>query len=251
MKAIYITLSLALFFTACSTPQMAFNESTGSPKESYAVKGRQGLKIRQKLSFGSFQTTNIQRSWTRGSSSLYGVVGVLWASYEKRKQTFSFKLTDNQSRSSEVFCITEVRSEDLFVGRNPNSLFNILTNFSMGPSDNVFAADIYTGKAEGPWQLVIDNNKAQLESKTYVGYLAKDADNYYKVIPAREMKIRDKTGTMPFGSIGFEFRNRADQLVAAVSLINNGVVYFGQVNDEEKFLLANACSALLLQEVIE
>jgi hypothetical protein len=251
MKPLYIIAALVFVLASCSTPQLGFRDDSETPDEHYSVKGRQGLKIKQKLSFGDYSTTNIQRSWTKGSGSAFGSPDVLWVNYERKKQTFRFKLTDRDARESEVFCITQVRSEELVVGRNRNNLFNILNNVSIGRTDNVFMADIYPGKDEPMWQLLIDNNKAQTDSRSYIGYLAKDEDNYYTLVPARHMKIKEKTGPVLFGSIGFEIRNRADQLVAAVSLINQGEVYFGEVNEDEKFLLANACSALLLQEFIE
>jgi hypothetical protein len=53
-----------------------------------------------------------------------------------------------------------------------------------------------------------------------------------------------------FGSVGFEIRNKEGKAVAAVSKIDKGIVYLQAVNSEEKFLLANACAALLLQEII-
>ena len=53
------------------------------------------------------------------------------------------------------------------------------------------------------------------------------------------------------GSIGFEFRNAQGKAVAAVSTINNGMVFLPHVDKEERFLLANACTALLLQDIIE
>jgi exoribonuclease II len=39
--------------------------------------------------------------------------------------------------------------------------------------------------------------------------------------------------------------------VAAVSLIDKGMIYLAKTSVEERFLLANACAALLLQEQIE
>lgn len=56
---------------------------------------------------------------------------------------------------------------------------------------------------------------------------------------------------MPFGSAGFEIRNQDEAPVAAVSLIDKGVVYLKELTDREKTLLANACAALLLQEQLE
>jgi len=62
---------------------------------------------------------------------------------------------------------------------------------------------------------------------------------------------KGKVGTMPFGSAGFEIRNQDEAPVAAVSLIDKGVVYLKELTDREKTLLANACAALLLQEQLE
>ena len=129
MKPLYLLPAFVLFLAACYTPQIAFKDDDGSPTERYIVQGRQGLKIREKLSFGDYYTTNIQRSWTRGRSSMFGVPDVLLASYEKRKQTFRFKLADKYGNSSEVYCITQVRTEELIIGRNPNNLFNILIKY--------------------------------------------------------------------------------------------------------------------------
>ena len=39
--------------------------------------------------------------------------------------------------------------------------------------------------------------------------------------------------------------------VAAVSLVDNGMVFIGHTDAAERFLLANACAALLLQEAID
>ena len=52
------------------------------------------------------------------------------------------------------------------------------------------------------------------------------------------------------GSIGYEFRNEAGEAVAAVTGMNKGMVFLAKLSNEEKFLLANACAAILLQDVI-
>lgn len=48
----------------------------------------------------------------------------------------------------------------------------------------------------------------------------------------------------------YEFRNRANQTVAAVSLQDKEVVVLAHVTGEEKFLLANACAAILLKNLL-
>ena len=39
----------------------------------YPVKGRQGILINQKLSFGEYHTLLVDRSWTKGSSMMVGL----------------------------------------------------------------------------------------------------------------------------------------------------------------------------------
>jgi hypothetical protein len=56
---------------------------------------------------------------------------------------------------------------------------------------------------------------------------------------------------MPFGSAGFEIRNKDGKALAAVSMIDNGVVYLSDISPEEKILLSGVCAALLLQEQID
>ena len=69
----------------------------------------------------------------------------------------------------------------------------------------------------------------------------------------RQQKPRSKDGKpagILFGSVGFEIRNKEGKAVAAVSKIDKGVVYMQGSDEEERFLLANVCAALLMQEVI-
>ncbi|HWR31970.1 MAG TPA: hypothetical protein VN451_00475, partial [Chitinophagaceae bacterium] len=84
----------------------------------------------------------------------------------------------------------------------------------------------------------------------YTGLLAKSKDEYYTIVPVNKMEIKVKTGATLMGSIGFEFHNKEGKTVAAVSMIDKGMIYLGKTNPEERFLLANACTALLLQEQI-
>ena len=59
-----------------------------------------------------------------------------------------------------------------------------------------------------------------------------------------------KSGEILAGSVGLEFHNPEGKPVAAVSLIDKGMVFLGKTTKEERFLLANLCAALLLQQEI-
>ncbi len=99
--------------------------------------------------------------------------------------------------------------------------------------------------------MVIDNQLSQAKPKDYTGYLAKSKTEYYSIVPVTKMEIKGKPGNILAGSVGFEFRDAQGRPVAAVSFINKGMVFLGKQTAEERFLLANACTALLLQDVIE
>jgi len=99
--------------------------------------------------------------------------------------------------------------------------------------------------------MVLDNEAAQRNSKKYIGVISQSNDRYYTLHPVYTLEKKDgKPANMPFGSIGYEIRGKEGKPLAAVSLIDNGVVYFNDITAEEKFLMANICTAILLQEEI-
>jgi hypothetical protein len=57
-----------------------------------------------------------------------------------------------------------------------------------------------------------------------------------------------KAKALPFSSVGMEIRNKAGIALAAVSLLDNGKVYISSTEAKERFLLANACAAILLHQ---
>ena len=139
------------------------------------------------------------------------------------------------------------------LGNNPNSLFNISLDILgvANASDNLYWIRLYTKNENEPWEMILDNEAAQRNSKEYMGVISQSRERYYTLHPVFKMEKKDGTvGTMPFGSIGYEIRNKQGKPLAAVSLIDNGVVYFNDISAEERFLMANICTAILLQQEI-
>ena len=248
-----------LILVSCSTPRLSVSESLKTSNDAYSVKGRQGILINQKLSFGEFKTTKVKRSWTRGNSSQFGVgtlsaqnewVNLISLEYINRKQTINFSLTDGE-RQSEVFCVTKFNAEDLHVGKNPNSILNIALELAgIGSSSNNFYVQVFDGTDGMPWQLLLDNQEAQSKPKKYTGVFAKSKTDYYTIVPVTRLETNGKSGNMLFGSAGFEIKNPKGEAVAAVSLIDKGMIFLGKTTKEERFLMANLSAALLLQENI-
>jgi len=229
----------------------------------HPVKGRQGILINQKLTFGEYHTLLVDRSWTKGSSMAIGLSQglptdedykkLITSEKVKKKQTLYFALADSLGNQARAYCITNFSSKNFTIGNNENSPVNIFGDI-LGVGDassNMFYAMFYDAQAGNRWDLILDNQEVQFSPKTYVGYLAKGKDDYYTIKPlSRVVSKKGKVGTMPFGSAGFEIRNKDGKAVAAVSMIDNGVVYLSDISAEEKMLLSGVCAALLLQEQI-
>jgi hypothetical protein len=118
-----------------------------------------------------------------------------------------------------------------------------------GWSESTYYVQIYTKENDRPWEMLIDNQAAHARSKTYTGMLTLSKDKYYTIVPVTQMEKNGKTGTA-LANLGFEFRDASGKAIAAVSLIDKGMVFLGKTSAEERLLLANACTALLLQEEI-
>jgi hypothetical protein len=262
MKGIFYTMLIAFSLTSCSSLKMSVSDELKADHDEYTVKGRQGILIKQKLSFGNYTTTRVRRSWTKGNSSRSGfsvgngqgeMINVISMDYVNKKQTINFNLTDGKN-SSDVYCVSRFHSEDLQVGRSPNSILNIGLDLSgIGSrSSNLYYVQVYTNNDSDPWQLLLDNEATQLDSKHYIGVIAKSRTEYYTIVPVTRLEKNGKAGNTLLGaSVGFELRNPDGKPVGAVSMIDKGMVFLGKTSAEERFLLANICAALLLQENIE
>ena len=263
MEKWQLIVVVGLIIVSCSPAKMAIEKDNWNNPEELTVKGRQGILINQKLSFGEYRTVSVKRSWTKGSSAFAGWTSgrpgyddysrIIGVEYSKKKQTVRFELTDNAANESSAFCITQVKSKDFVFGNNPNSLFNISLDI-LGVADasqDLYWIKLYVKNETDPWEIVLDNEAAQRNSKKYTGVISQSKDRYYTLHPVFKMEKKDgSAGTMPFGSIGYEIRNKQGKPLAAVSLIDKGVVYLNDISADEKFLMANICTAILLQQEI-
>jgi hypothetical protein len=265
MKIIIAVITATVLTTSVfgQSFKMAISDDLRSAHDEYKVTGRQGILIKQKLAFGEFNTSTVKRSWTKGGTSHFGLgagtpgtndhTNIISVDYVNRRQTVYFNMTNENNQVSEVYGASRFRSKDLTIG-NPNNIVDIALDVlgAGGRSESGYYVQIYTAAGEQPWQMLIDNQAAQAQPKKYTGLLAQGRDKYYTIVPVS--KIEKKNGKVMntlAGTIGFEFRNMKGVTVAAVSLVDNGMVFIGHTDAAERFLLANACAALLLQEAID
>lgn len=249
---------LLLLSIGCNTmePALSVAETT-----TYPVKGRQGFLINQKLKFGEYQTSKVKRSWTRGGNTridlLAGAVhdpaypNLVSMDYTDRDQSYYFQMNDGYGNASDVYAISEFHSRDLQIGDNPNSVINILEDIfgGSGYSDNLFYLQLFLNKDMEPWQLVLDNHAAQIRADEYDGVFALNEEQYYILKPVTKIKTKDGSSQkVLLGSIGYEIFDNKNRSVAAVSTVDGGQVFFHTQNPDERFLMANLCAALLLQQ---
>ena len=257
-----IVIASVLLFAACSPAKMALDNQGWESKEPLTVSGKRGLFTKERMQFGDYRTTSVKRSWIKGTTSRWGLgmgtvtsydyTNIISLDYIKRKQTVRFSMTDGNDNQSEVYCVSKFNTKDLTIGNRPNSILNIGLDIAGILNDNThstYYAQLYTKEKERPWEMLIDNVQSQERPKSYVGYLSFNKDEFYTIHPVYKMEGKDgKAANILFGMVGFEFRDKNDVPVAAVSLLNRGTVYLQPLPSSQKFLLANACAALMMQD---
>lgn len=255
-----LMISIAAIQANSQSMTLALEGDEWKNVKEYPVKGKDGIFKKESLSFGEYKSVAVDRSWTRGYEVTSGLTQgiptdefykkIITTDHIDKKQFLYFSLTDNTGLQSQAYCMTQLQAKDFNIGNSDVSAFNLLLDLA-GPgvsSSNVSRARIYDGVSGIGWDLLIDNQASQAKPKKYVGYLARNDHEYYTVTPTSNVKSKKgKTGKMPFGSAGFIIRRQDGKPVAAVSIIDKGVIYLMDTDPAERLLLASACTALLLR----
>jgi hypothetical protein len=262
MKPLFLLISLLCVNNVSAQMGLALEGKDWTTVKEYPVMGRSS-HINQKLSFGSYKTKDVDRSWTRGTTVTTGFTEgvptsetyrkIISTDHTAKKQTLYFTFQDSGKNLVKAYCLSRFNAKDFNLGNNPNSLPNILIDISGrgDESSSLFYLILLQANTGAQWELLLDNQAAQQASKRYEGYLSKSKDEYYVIKPVSRVKSKKgKVGTMPFGSAGYEIRDKSGKALAAVSLMDKGVVYLTDLNEEERLLLSATCAALLLQEAI-
>lgn len=254
-----VLLPLVFLTIACSPlkPALSVSETNAFP-----VKGRQGLLINQKLSFGDYKTSPVKRSWTRSGNTRIDLISgqpsnasypnLIGLDYANSEQSFYFNINDFFGNAADVYAVSNFHAEDLQIGDNPNSVVNILEDIfgNSDYSESLFYLQVFLNSDTEPWQLVLDNDAAQMFAGEYSGFFVLSDKNFYTLRPINTVQGKSGTSKIPGGSIGYEIFNKEGVSVAAVSLVDSGEVYLHTKDPAEKLLLSALCAALLLQEDI-
>jgi hypothetical protein len=256
MKFYSLIIATILLISSCTSSKsikLALDENEWLSKTEYSVSGlNKGLFKKQVVQFGPYTTNGVKRSWTRGNSGYSGWVNTIWTKYERKEQTLRFSLTDSLKNEAEVFCINEVNARDFVVGKNENSLPNIILDI-WGKGDsyaNVYLVEIYMKGDPTPWTLAFDAPKAVVSNKGFIGYLQHGDKEHFKLVPISKMQTSKGVGeAFMHAAVGYEFRTALNNPVAAFSEMTKSI-YLSNVPAKEKLVLASAATALMLKEII-
>lgn len=240
-----ITLWVLSGLMACTTPQMLLNEQLASRSIPMEVKGRQGLMLKQEISFGSYLSDRVKRGWTQTRG---------WDMYLARlqdaKDKYSFTLFDTTAEVRAAYTVAasrNIKGIDLpigqLLGESVHPALRELASFTIQAQD-VFAASLYNNQWQEAWHLMILNPNDIRKNGRYAGLLMNDQQESIELIPVRKLQNGKTIGT---DILGFDFV-RQGKTLASVELLNKGRVWIDQsLEADERLVLASASATLLLQ----
>lgn len=237
-------IMLVLFASSCKTPQMLVDTDLKQTSAAMPVKGRYGLLIGQKLSFGSYQTGEVQRGWIKSRRFNF-----LFIDNTNSKQAINFSLTDSLGNNYTAQCLSKLKKEqtdlDFFLGHSNNPILNELMRIDE-EYDETFAVTIEADSST-VWNMLVANRHIVRQRGKYKGLL------YSQTQTIEINPIRHVEGTkVPFPDvIGFEYILDG-KVIGAVETLNKGRIWISpDIDTQLKGILAAASAALLLQTDLE
>jgi hypothetical protein len=205
---------LLLSVQATAQPKISLSADIWNNQEELDVKGRQGFRFKERLSFGPFSTCKVDRSWTKASSWTLGTSGrelnvpdatnIISYDHITRKQTFRFASQSPSGQTADVYAATKVQLNELRFGEGNgwNSFSIDMANLFRKSSNNLFYVQIYVDGDSQPWQLLLDNGKSQTNPGKYAGFLYGPNGVYYQLKPITHIEGKKRKITKNNNGIG-------------------------------------------------
>jgi hypothetical protein len=229
MKKLLLAFGLLLSLTACKDFSIKIDQDLRAESQMMPVKGRQGLRIRQKVSFGEFQTTRIRRGWT----SKYNIPFVV--RFEGAREKLSFTQIDDKGNEAVVSAVGKFRSTELPI---LGGYFGIPLKYK-----HYFAGNIYLPKSGAMFAFVVYNPEANFRLLPTTGFLKGETME----IDIRGVTQLEEGRIWNIDNLGFEF-HQYNHAVGAVQIMNNGKVWLRKgLSDEHRLVLASLSTALMIR----
>ncbi|MDQ8003225.1 MAG: hypothetical protein REI64_00420 [Pedobacter sp.] len=243
-KTYHLLGLITLFLSSCATMQI---DVPNNELVQHKVKGSQGIRINQTVSFDDYQTQYIKRSWNKSHKRAFGFSNgeeTVMIGGKKKKNEMTFVLTSATTGTSEVFMSNALRSRNLFFNSGDKVQMEAERYRKKDSLQNNCYAHIYLDDAEKPWLMQVNNAEVEMYKDGIVGKIMLDTDNYYTV----KTVIKTKPKSISKIPVGFQFENKQGEIVGAISLIDNGTIFLKKSNEKEKLLMSSAALVLLLRD---
>ena len=268
-----LSLVIIASITSCTAVKLSVPQQFSTEATKMHVKGLQGWKINQKISFGSYQTSSIKRGWDFTSSFQYTkfnispeemILRVFNIETDKnrmnQKGKFQYTIADGQL-AADIFA-TEKFSERELIYKSNNPYIGTFSKTNK--YEYAFTAAILPliAKESKPWSLVLINKydvkndtARKLFDRPYVeeeGYATNGTENI-TIRPLRIDKVTTKSGkdTKVFGGkmlSGYELQWDGG-VVAIIDLLDSNIWFANNLDAKDRIVLSAISSAILLKRM--
>lgn len=234
-------LLITIIFSSCKTPNILLTENLQKAAVPMEVKGRQGFRIHQVLTYGGFKTGRVKRGWVSAGNIQFVL------NFQKAKEKFQFKqYTPDSTASTMVYAVGKFESTSFdFFSRRSNWKMDIGLNYQ-----NTFAGTIIPDQSkDNSWEFIVYNPESSFADKGDCGFAKDKLGNEIKIIPVKQLE--GQRNWINYTNFGFEFQYK-NTAIAAVSVLNNGRVWIDpSIPSTLQMVVSSMSSAILLRSNLE
>lgn len=235
MKIPFSIIVIALIsIMGCKPAELAYTSDMNH--EAMVVKGRQGKQIGQIIRYGEFTTDKVRRGWTKA----YDLPFIL--RFQGAKEKISFTQFSPGGQEAAVACVSKFNAIELPLIKD---YFSVPLNHK-----NFFAGTIVFNGGTAYWDFILYNPDGDFLRKQVTTGFIRSGSKLISIQPIRGLDGQPQWARSMTVN-GHEFWID-DQVVGAVSLVNNGKVWMDpSLKDEQKSVIAAVATGLLLRTDVE
>jgi hypothetical protein len=227
LPAVYALITLTFF--SCRTPSVLLNSDLAGNSYAYDVKGRQGVMIRQKLSFDKYRTVEVKRGWLKSYDFPFFI------RFKGASEKLSFTLTDSL-QTMHAHCLGKVKRQEFEMA---NSYFGIVLK-----EEDAFAGNLHLVGGNN-WDFIVYNASNSNALNQTSGFM-RSGDKLIRIESIRKMEGKN-TFLSELGIYGYEFIYE-DKVIGTVDTMNKGKIYIARdLAPHLQMLVAGISTALLLK----
>ncbi|MFQ5447113.1 MAG: hypothetical protein ACE5FF_09265 [Saprospiraceae bacterium] len=223
-----VILGLASLLASCSTG-MLLNDNLKKDTTVMDVKGRSGGMPGQKLVFGDYFSSKVDRRVVEKEGKAYAL------SVEATLDTMQFEMFDSVGHSSRIFCLNKRSQIDVPVVGEKYSV-------PVGDQNACFGTIALDSNAPA-WDFSIQNPSSIAPGLFAGGTITNGTIS----IDIKEVRQNAKGRRMSDHVLGFEFW-QGNTVIGAVELVGGGKIMIkNSLSDDIKFLIATTAATMLFR----